>query len=184
MHIRSSRRAKCTISSTPHLDQADRGLKSLTAVLTPRSFSQSKFNREVLIGRGSGHCYGIISPTTLATLSSYKRLFAEREKSELSNFEQFTEPCGVDNGFLKVTLCPPSVGKAQQTAVLLCIDDSPDLLEYEKEFLETFGYTVLTAPSGSKGLELATIHAVDVVIVDYFMPEMNGHEFAVEMRRA
>ena len=35
----------------------------------------------------------------------------------------------------------------------------------------------------SKGLELATIHAVDVVIVDYFMPEMNGHEFAVEMRR-
>jgi CheY-like chemotaxis protein len=77
----------------------------------------------------------------------------------------------------------PSVGKAQQTAVLLCIDDSPDLLECEKEFLETFGYTVLTAPSGSKGLELATIHAVDVVIVDYFMPEMNGHEFAVEMRR-
>src|ERR1700731_1134944 len=49
---------------------------------------------------------------------------------------------------------PPSVGKAQQTAVLLCIDDSPDLLECEKEFLETFGYTVLTAPSGSKGLEL------------------------------
>lgn len=78
---------------------------------------------------------------------------------------------------------PPSVGKAQQTAVLLCIDDSPDLLECEKEFLETFGYTVLTAPSGSKGLELATVHAVDVVIVDYLMPEMNGHEFAVEMRR-
>ena len=61
-----------------------------------------------------------------------------------------------------------------QSAVLLCIDDNEDVLECEKSFLETFGYTVLTAPSGGKGLELASIHSVDVVIVDYFMPEMNG----------
>jgi CheY-like chemotaxis protein len=88
-----------------------------------------------------------------------------------------------ENRDLQELLWPPSVGKAQQTAVLLCIDDSPDLLECEKAFLETFGYTVLTAPSGSKALELASTHAIDVAIVDYFMPEMNGHEFAVEMRR-
>ena len=68
-------------------------------------------------------------------------------------------------------------------AVLLCIDDNLDLLECEKAFLETFGYTVLTAPSGSKGLELASNHLVDIVIVDYFMPEMNGQEFAIQMRR-
>jgi len=36
-----------TILNTHHVDQADCGLKSLTAVLTPRSFSQSTFNREV-----------------------------------------------------------------------------------------------------------------------------------------
>src|SRR5208282_414066 len=77
----------------------------------------------------------------------------------------------------------PSVHKALQSAVLLCIDDNQYLLECEKAFLETFGYTVLTALSGGKGLELASIHSVDVVIVDYFMPEMNGREFAVEMRR-
>ena len=70
-----------------------------------------------------------------------------------------------------------------QSAVLLCIDDNEDVLECEKSFLETFGYTVLTAPSGGKGLELASIHSVDVVIVDYFMPEMNGPEVATEMRR-
>jgi CheY-like chemotaxis protein len=46
-----------------------------------------------------------------------------------------------------------------------------------------WGITVLTAPSGSKGLELASIHSVDVVIVDYFMPEMDGQEVAIEMRR-
>jgi|SRR5580658_1405278 CheY-like chemotaxis protein len=78
---------------------------------------------------------------------------------------------------------PPLVHNPLRSPVLLCIDDDPDVLECEKAFLETFGYTVLTAPSGSKGLELACIHSVDVVIVDYFMPEMNGQEFASEMRR-
>jgi len=67
--------------------------------------------------------------------------------------------------------------------VVLCIDDNQDVLECEKAFLESFGYSVLTAPSGGKGLELASIHSVDVVIVDYFMPEMNGQEVAIEMRR-
>ena len=78
---------------------------------------------------------------------------------------------------------PRSVHKELQGAVLLCIDDNQDVLECERAFLETLGYTVLTAPSGSKGLELASIHSVDVVIVDYFMPEMNGQESAIEMRR-
>ena len=70
-----------------------------------------------------------------------------------------------------------------QNKMLLCIDDNEDVLECEKEFLESFGYTVLTAPSGVKGLELASIHSIDVVIVDYFMPEMNGQDVAIEMRR-
>lgn len=67
--------------------------------------------------------------------------------------------------------------------VALCIDDNLDVLECEKLFLESFGYTVLTAPSGGRGLELASSHSVDVVIVDYLMPEMNGDEVAIEMRR-
>jgi CheY-like chemotaxis protein len=78
---------------------------------------------------------------------------------------------------------PPSGDPEPQSAVLLCIDDNEDVLECEKSFLETFGYTVLTAASGGKGLELASVHPVDVVIVDYFMPGMNGQEVALEMRR-
>jgi len=70
-----------------------------------------------------------------------------------------------------------------QSAVLLCIDDNEDLLECERSFLESFGYSVLTAESGGKGLELASKHSVDVVILDYFMPGMNGQEVAIEMRR-
>jgi CheY-like chemotaxis protein len=67
--------------------------------------------------------------------------------------------------------------------VLLCIDDNEDVLECEKLFLESFGYTVLTAPNGGKGLELAAAYPVDVIIVDYLMPEMNGQAVVLEMRR-
>jgi DNA-binding response OmpR family regulator len=68
------------------------------------------------------------------------------------------------------------------SGVLLCIDDNQDVLECEKAFLEDFGYTVLTALSGGKGLEVASMYSVDVVIVDYCMPEMS-HEVAIQMRR-
>ena len=78
---------------------------------------------------------------------------------------------------------PPAVYPALPDAVLLCIDDNESVLECEKSFLESFGYTVLTAASGGKGLELASKYSVDVVILDYFMPEMNGQEVAIEMRR-
>ena len=67
--------------------------------------------------------------------------------------------------------------------VILCIDDDQAVLECERAFLETFGYTVLTAANGGEGLKLASNCLGDVVIVDYCMPEMNGQEVAVEMRR-
>src|SRR5579863_3601594 len=78
---------------------------------------------------------------------------------------------------------PQTVYPELQRGVLLCIDDNQDVLDCEKAFLESFGYTVLTASSGGKGLELASMHLVDFVIVDYRMPGMNGHQLAIEMRR-
>ena len=78
---------------------------------------------------------------------------------------------------------PPSDVNALPKAALLCIDDDQAVLECEKAFLENFGYTVVTASSGRDGLELARLHSFDAVIVDYCMPEMNGQEFAIAMRR-
>jgi CheY-like chemotaxis protein len=86
-------------------------------------------------------------------------------------------------GILEVAAMPPSTHPELKPTVLLCIDDNEDVLECEKSFLESFGYTVLTAATGSGGLELASMHSVDLVIVDYIMPEMNGHEVAIAMRR-
>jgi len=78
---------------------------------------------------------------------------------------------------------PVTIKSAVHNAVVLCIDDDPAILECEQRFLEAFGYRVLTALSGSRGVELASIHSVDVVIVDYCMPEMNGPEVAIEIKR-
>ena len=78
---------------------------------------------------------------------------------------------------------PHSVSSESPGGVVLCIDHNRDVLECERAFLESFGYTVLTAPTCDEGLELASTHSVDVVILDYFMPAMNGQEVAIELRR-
>jgi CheY-like chemotaxis protein len=78
---------------------------------------------------------------------------------------------------------PPSVDSEMPSGIVLCIDQNQEVLDCERAFLESFGYTVLTASSGGEGMELASLHSVDVVILDYFMPKMNGQKVVMEMRR-
>jgi CheY-like chemotaxis protein len=68
-------------------------------------------------------------------------------------------------------------------SMLLCIDDSPAILEYERSLFERSGYIVVTATSARQGLKLATMYHFDAVLLDYHMPEMNGHELALEIKR-
>ncbi len=67
--------------------------------------------------------------------------------------------------------------------MLLCIDDSQAILDYERAMLERSGYIGVTAASARRGLRLATIFSFDAVLLDYHMPEMNGHQLASEIRR-
>jgi CheY-like chemotaxis protein len=66
---------------------------------------------------------------------------------------------------------------------ILCIDDDEAILRYEKALLERSGYAVLTAASAQQGLRLVTMCKCDAVLLDYEMPEMNGHEVAFEIKR-
>lgn len=66
---------------------------------------------------------------------------------------------------------------------LLCIDDSHAMLRYEKSLFERSGFNVVTAASARQGLRLATMSSFDAVLLDYHMPEMNGHQGALEIRR-
>ena len=66
---------------------------------------------------------------------------------------------------------------------VLCVDDEKIGLRVRKIMLESRGYRVLTASDGTEGLKLFDENPVDVVVLDYFMPELNGGEVAAEMRR-
>ena len=71
-------------------------------------------------------------------------------------------------------------GKAEATGVatILCIDDQAAGLLIRKELLETKGYGVLIATNGPQALAMARQRDVDLVILDYRMPEMDGEEIA------
>jgi CheY-like chemotaxis protein len=72
---------------------------------------------------------------------------------------------------------------ARRQKTLLCIDDNQSSLKVCKMILEDLGYRVLTSSSAREGLEVFAAHAIDAVILDYQMPEMNGELVAAEMRR-
>jgi len=66
---------------------------------------------------------------------------------------------------------------------VLCVDDESIGLRVRKLLLEGHGFRVLTASSGQQGLDLFDANQVDVVVLDYYMPGLNGGEVAVELRR-
>lgn len=66
---------------------------------------------------------------------------------------------------------------------ILCVDDDDSMLGYQRALLERCGFAVLTAASARQGLQIAEACALAAVIVDYHMPEMNGHELATAIKR-
>jgi len=67
---------------------------------------------------------------------------------------------------------------------VLCVDDDLDTLKVRRLLLESEGYSVLTATSGEEALNLTSREpSVDVVLLDYTMPGMNGDELAEQLRQ-
>ena len=65
---------------------------------------------------------------------------------------------------------------------VLCIDDNAEALKIRKRMLETEGYSVLSVNNGPVGLKLLAENSVDVVVLDYMMPEMDGLAVAMAIR--
>lgn len=68
-------------------------------------------------------------------------------------------------------------------AAILIIEDDPDVRLLVTRALEHAGHTALFAGSARAGLELARVHAVDLVIVDWRLPDGTGAD-VVRMLRA
>jgi two-component system, cell cycle sensor histidine kinase and response regulator CckA len=64
------------------------------------------------------------------------------------------------------------------TETILLVDDEGQILDVSEEMLMVLGYTVHTAPSGKKAIELYREHkdTIDMVILDMIMPDLSGGE--------
>jgi CheY-like chemotaxis protein len=66
---------------------------------------------------------------------------------------------------------------------VLCVEDEDQQLRLRKLLFESEGFNVLTAQTGRQALELFQAHAVDAVVLDYWMAGMNGMAVATELKR-
>jgi CheY-like chemotaxis protein len=68
--------------------------------------------------------------------------------------------------------------------VILCVDDTPDVLEGQKVLLKGNGYRVLTATNGKEAVQAFMSHSVDLVLLDHHMAEINGGVAAMCMKNS
>ena len=69
------------------------------------------------------------------------------------------------------------------TALILVIDDESAVRRSLRRMLERAGHTVLEASDGRAGLTLFQQHRPELSIIDIIMPDMDGIEIIIEMRR-
>lgn len=66
--------------------------------------------------------------------------------------------------------------------VVLCVDDESTGLHVRRLILEHSGYRVLTALGAAEALSIFRKEAVDLVLLDYFMPGVDGGQAAAQMK--
>lgn len=67
-------------------------------------------------------------------------------------------------------------------AIVLVVDDEPDILFFLQVILEEIGHRVLVARNGKEGLETAVRSVPDLIVTDWNMPQMDGAEFCARLR--
>jgi len=81
----------------------------------------------------------------------------------------------------------PESRKPEETTgkeTILIVEDDPVLLEMGTIMLQRLGYPVLSAATPQEALEMVNTHgtAIDLMITDVVMPEMNGKDLAARIR--
>ncbi len=67
--------------------------------------------------------------------------------------------------------------------VILCVDDNEQDLSVLKFTLSTNGYRVLSTTDPQEALRLFSEHVVDLALVDYAMPQMNGDQLVGKLKQ-
>jgi CheY-like chemotaxis protein/HPt (histidine-containing phosphotransfer) domain-containing protein len=97
-------------------------------------------------------------------------------------FGFFDAPPAAPAATPKADARPPAVAPAGEPATVLLCDDDSDLRELMHMYIEQIGYRCIVAGSGREGLAVAAKQAIDVVLTDLRMPDMDGASMAEELR--
>lgn len=65
---------------------------------------------------------------------------------------------------------------------ILIVEDEPDIREAIAEAITQAGFTAITAENGEVGLEQAITEKPDLILLDIFMPIMDGHQMLTKLR--
>jgi two-component system cell cycle sensor histidine kinase/response regulator CckA len=78
------------------------------------------------------------------------------------------------------------VNRGERGATVLLVEDEPMVLRLGRAVLERSGYAVLAAGTPGEAVALAGAHdgAIDLLITDVVMPEMQGRELAAHLAKA
>ena len=145
------------------------GSRSFTIELTPRA-------KEFLINRGTSTEYGarelkrivhrqLTQP--LATMVAERRIRAARRVSV------DTSPAGdalVLKAVFDATMAPGTAAKP----IVLIVDDNAELLKFLTTILQALGIEIITAETGEQATTLARQKRIDVALVDYLLPDLDG----------
>ena len=72
---------------------------------------------------------------------------------------------------------------AKKSGRILIVDDDQDAREILNRLLKGEGYECLTADGGQRCLEIARSEAVDVILLDVMMPDMDGFQVCEALRK-
>lgn len=67
---------------------------------------------------------------------------------------------------------------------ILLVDDDAALLSAMSRLLKGAGFDVLEASDGRQAMDLVRDNHVDLTIIDIFMPNVDGMEFTIRVKRA
>lgn len=65
---------------------------------------------------------------------------------------------------------------------ILVVDDEPGILRVLSIQLKLHGYEPVTTPSGTEAVELVRTREPDVILLDIFLPDINGLEVLERVR--
>ena len=66
---------------------------------------------------------------------------------------------------------------------ILVVEDDKHTRKLMETILKRQGYSVFVAEDGVQGMEVLDNHHIDLIILDVMMPNMDGFEFAKELRK-